>query len=215
MKQSVAAARRGAGLAGHGANPGAAMTMSAPTLTPPTLLHTLSRYWWLILLRGIAFIVFGVLAFMWPGLTLVTLVLFYGAFAIVDGVLALAHAIMGGGEMGSRWWLVLVGVAGIAAGIVTFMWPGLTALLLLVFIATWAIVLGVFQIAGAIRLRKEIENEWTLILSGALSVGFGLVLLAAPGAGAVGLIWVIASYAVVFGVLLVMLAFRLKKHAAA
>jgi uncharacterized membrane protein HdeD (DUF308 family) len=213
MKQSVAAARRGAG-AGH-ARTGAAMTMSAPTLTPPTLLHTLSRYWWLILLRGIAFIVFGVLAFMWPGLTLVTLVLFYGAFALVDGVLALAHAIMGGGEMGSRWWLVLVGVAGIAAGIVTFMWPGLTALLLLVFIATWAIVLGVFQIAGAIRLRKEIDNEWTLILSGALSVGFGLVLLAAPGAGAVGLIWVIASYAVVFGVLLVMLAFRLKKHAAA
>jgi len=213
MKQSVAAARRGAG-AGH-ARTGAAMTMSAPTLTPPTLLHTLSRYWWLILLRGIAFIVFGVLAFMWPGLTLVTLVLFYGAFALVDGVLALAHAIMGGGEMGSRWWLVLVGVAGIAAGIVTFMWPGLTALLLLVFIATWAIVLGVFQIAGAIRLRKEIDNEWTLILSGALSVGFGLVLLAAPGAGAVGLIWVIASYAVVFGVLLVMLAFRLKKHATA
>jgi uncharacterized membrane protein HdeD (DUF308 family) len=213
MKQSVAAARRGAGPATR--NPGPAMTMSAPTLTPPTLLHTLSRYWWLILLRGIAFIVFGVLAFMWPGLTLVTLVLFYGAFALVDGVLALAHAIMGGGEMGSRWWLVLVGVAGIAAGIVTFMWPGLTALLLLVFIATWAIVLGVFQIAGAIRLRKEIDNEWTLILSGALSVGFGLVLLAAPGAGAVGLIWVIASYAVVFGVLLVMLAFRLKKHAAA
>ena len=213
MKQSVAAARRGAG-AGH-ARTGAAMTMSAPTLTPPTLLHTLSRYWWLILLRGIAFIVFGVLAFMWPGLTLVTLVLFYGAFALVDGVLALAHAIMGGGEMGSRWWLVLVGVAGIAAGIVTFMWPGLTALLLLVFIACWAIVLGVFQIAGAIKLRKEIDNEWTLILSGALSVGFGLVLLAAPGAGAVGLIWVIASYAVVFGVLLVMLAFRLKKHAAA
>ena len=189
--------------------------MPAPTLTPPTLLHTLSRYWWLILLRGIAFIVFGVLAFMWPGLTLVTLVLFYGAFALVDGVLALAHAIMGGGEMGSRWWLALVGVAGIAVGILTFMWPGLTALLLLVFIACWAIVLGVFQIAGAIKLRKEIDNEWTLILSGALSVLFGVVLLLAPGPGAVGLIWVIAAYAVVFGVLLVMLSFRLKKHQAA
>ena len=185
--------------------------MPAPTLTPPTLLHTLSRYWWLILLRGIAFIVFGVLAFMWPGLTIVTLVLFYGAFALVDGVLALAHAIMGG-DMGSRWWLALVGVAGIAVGVLTFMWPGLTALLLLVFIACWAIVLGVFQIAGAIKLRKEIDNEWTLILSGALSVLFGVVLLVAPGPGAVGLIWVIAAYAVVFGVLLVMLSFRLKKH---
>jgi len=145
----------------------------------------------------------------------VTLVLFYGAFALVDGVLALAHAIMGGGEMGSRWWLALVGVAGIAVGILTFMWPGLTALLLLVFIACWAIVLGVFQIAGAIKLRKEIDNEWTLILSGALSVLFGVVLLLAPGPGAVGLIWVIAAYAVVFGVLLVMLSFRLKKHQAA
>src|SRR5690242_80751 len=153
------------------------MSMSSATLTSRPMLHALAKNWWLLLIRGIASIVFGVLAFMWPGLTLVTLVLFYGAFALVDGVLALAHAIMGGGEMGSRWWLVLVGVAGIAAGIVTFMWPGLTALLLLVFIATWAIVLGVFQIAGAIRLRKEIENEWTLILSGALSVGFGLVLL--------------------------------------
>jgi uncharacterized membrane protein HdeD (DUF308 family) len=212
MKQSVAAARRGAGPATR--NPGPAMTMSAPTLTPPTLLHTLSRYWWLVLLRGIAFIVFGVLAFMWPGLTLVTLVLFWGAFALVDGVLALAQAIMGG-SVGPRWWLALIGVAGIAAGILTFMWPALTALLLLTFIACWAIVLGVFQIAGAIKLRKEIDNEWTLILGGVLSVLFGLVLLIAPGPGAVGLIWVIASYAVVFGVLLVMLAFRLKKHAAA
>jgi len=190
------------------------MTMSAPTLTPPTLLHTLSRYWWLVLLRGIAFIVFGVLAFMWPGLTLVTLVLFYGAFALVDGVLALANAIMGG-NMESRWWLALIGVAGIGVGVITFMAPALAALWLLIFIACWAIVLGVFQIMGAIKLRKEIDNEWTLILGGALSVLFGLVLLVQPGAGAVGLVWVIASYAVVFGVLLVMLAFRLKKHAAA
>jgi uncharacterized membrane protein HdeD (DUF308 family) len=190
------------------------MTMSAPTLTPPTLLHTLSRYWWLVLLRGIAFIVFGALAFMWPGLTLVTLILFWGAFALIDGVLALAHAIMGG-NMGSRWWLALIGVAGIAVGILTFMWPALTALLLLTFIACWAIVLGVFQIAGAIKLRKEIDNEWTLILGGVLSVLFGLVLLIAPGPGAIGLIWVIATYAVVFGVLLVMLAFRLKTHQAA
>ena len=212
MKQSVAAARRGAGPATR--NPGPAMTMSAPTLTPPTLLHTLSRYWWLVLLRGIAFIVFGVLAFMWPGLTLVTLVLFWGAFALVDGVLALAQAIMGG-SMGPRWWLALIGVAGIAAGILTFMWPLVTAFLLLTFTACWAIVLGVFQIAGAIKLRKEIDNEWTLILGGVLSVLFGLVLLAAPGLGAVVLIWVVASYAVLFGVLLVMLAFRLKKHAAA
>jgi uncharacterized membrane protein HdeD (DUF308 family) len=191
-----------------------APTITPPTLTPPTLLHSLSRYWWLVLLRGIAFIVFGVLAFMWPGLTVVTLILFWGAFVLVDGVLALAEAIMGG-NMGSRWWLALIGVAGIAAGILTFMWPGLTALLLLTFIAVWAIVLGVFQIAGAIRLRKEIDNEWTLILGGVLSVLFGLAMLIAPGAGALALIWVVAIYAVVFGILLVLLSFRLKKHQAA
>jgi uncharacterized membrane protein HdeD (DUF308 family) len=183
---------------------------SSPAPAGP-LLQTLARYWWLVLLRGIAAIIFGLLAFAWPGITLVTLVLFYGAFVMVDGVLALANAIMGG-QVASRWWLALVGVAGIAAGILTFMWPGLTALLLLIFIATWAIVLGVFQIAGAIRLRKEIDNEWTLILSGVISVLFGVIMLVAPGAGAVGLIWVIGAYALALGVLLVAFALRLRKR---
>jgi uncharacterized membrane protein HdeD (DUF308 family) len=185
---------------------------SAPDGAP--ILPMLARYWWLILLRGIAAIIFGVLAFIWPGITLVTLILFWGAFALVDGVLALAHAIMGG-NMGSRWWLALIGVAGIAAGILTFVWPGLTALVLLVFIAAWAIVSGVFEIIGAIRLRKEIDNEWTLILGGVISVLFGLIILVAPGAGALGLIWAIAAYAIVFGVLMVMAALKLKKHQAA
>jgi len=185
---------------------------STPVPTEPIfpMLGLLARYWWLVLLRGIAAIIFGILAFIWPGITLVTLILFYGAFVLVDGVLALAHAIMGG-NMGSRWWLALVGIAGIAAGILTFVWPGVTALVLLIFIATWAIILGVFQIAGAIKLRKEIDNEWTLILSGGLSVLFGLVLLLAPGPGLLGLIWVIAAYAIVFGVLLVMFALKIKK----
>jgi len=175
------------------------------------MMHTLARYWWLFLLRGIAAIIFGVLAFIWPGITLVTLVLFWGAFVMVDGVLALAHAIMGG-NMGSRWWLALIGVLGLVVGLLTFMAPGVTALVLLWFIAAWAIVLGVFQVIGAIRLRKEIDNEWTLVLGGVLSVLFGLVLLVAPGAGAVALIWVIGAYAIVFGVLLVALSLRLKKH---
>ncbi|HWP14683.1 MAG TPA: HdeD family acid-resistance protein [Xanthobacteraceae bacterium] len=174
------------------------------------ILPVLAKYWWLILLRGIVAIIFGVLAFAWPGITLLTLILFYGAFALADGVLALGHAIMGG-NVGSRWWLALVGIAGIAAGLVTFLMPGLTALVLLFFIAGWAIALGVFQIIGAIRLRKEIDNEWLIGLSGALSVLFGVVLLVAPGAGALGLIWVIASYAIVFGIMLVMEAFKLKK----
>jgi uncharacterized membrane protein HdeD (DUF308 family) len=185
---------------------------SAPIDAP--ILPVLAKYWWLVLLRGIAAIIFGILAFIWPGITLLTLILFYGAFALVDGVLALANAIMGG-NVGSRWWLALVGIAGIAAGLVTFLMPGVTALVLLIFIACWAIVLGVFQIIGAIRLRKEIDNEWMIGLSGALSVLFGIVLLIAPGAGALGLIWVIASYAIVFGILLVMAALKLKQHQAA
>ena len=184
-------------------------TMPSPA-GAPLLRDVLARYWWLILLRGIAAIIFGVLAFVWPGITLVTLVLLFGAFTLVDGVLSLGHAIMGG-NVGSRWWLALVGIAGIAAGLVTFLMPGLTALVLLFFIAGWAIALGVFQIIGAIRLRKEIDNEWLIGLSGALSVLFGVVLLVAPGAGALGLIWVIASYAIVFGIMLVMEAFKLKK----
>ena len=178
------------------------------------ILPVLAKYWWLLLLRGIVAILFGILAFVWPGITLLTLILFYGAFALADGVLALINAIMGG-NVGSRWWLALVGIAGIAAGLVTFLMPGVTALVLLIFIACWAIALGIFQIIGAIRLRKEIDNEWTIGLSGALSVLFGIVLLVAPGAGALGLIWVIASYAIVFGILLVMAAFKLKQHQAA
>ena len=185
------------------------VTSSAPD---GAILPVLARYWWLILLRGIAAIVFGSLAFIWPGLTLVTLILFWGAFMLVDGVLALAHAIMGG-NVGSRWWLALIGVAGIVAGALTFIWPGITALVLLVFIATWAIMSGVFEIVGAIRLRKEIDNEWTLILGGIVSVLFGLIILVAPGAGALGLIWAIGGWAIVFGVLMVLAAFKLKKHA--
>jgi len=181
---------------------------SAPIGAP--ILPVLAKYWWLILLRGIVAILFGLLAFVWPGITLLTLILLYGAFALADGVLALGHAIMGG-NVGSRWWLALVGIAGIAAGLVTFFMPGLTALVLLFFIAGWAIAMGVFQIIGAIRLRKEIDNEWLIGLSGALSVLFGLVLLFAPGPGILGLIWVIASYAIVFGIMLVMEAFKLKK----
>jgi uncharacterized membrane protein HdeD (DUF308 family) len=190
------------------------MTMTSPAPASAPILPILARYWWLILLRGIAAIVFGVLAFIWPGITLVTLILFWGAFALVDGILALAHAIMGG-NVGSRWWLALIGVLGIIVGLLTFLMPGVTALVLLLFIATWAIVLGVFQIAGAIRLRKEIDNEWTLILGGVISVLFGAIMLVAPGAGAIGLIWAIASYAIVFGILLVMAALKLKQHQAA
>jgi uncharacterized membrane protein HdeD (DUF308 family) len=148
------------------------------------MLHALAKCWWLLLLRGIAAVLFGLLAFIWPGLTLVTLVLLYGAFALVDGVISLVAAFTGSAKPIPTWWLVVVGLLGIAAGIVTFAWPGITAILLVLFIGAWALVHGIFEIIGAIQLRKEIDNEWMLILGGALSVLFGRIVLIAPGAGA-------------------------------
>ena len=179
---------------------------------PRPMLHALAKCWWLLLLRGLAAIAFGVLAFLWPGLTLVTLVLLYGAFALVDGVLSLVAAFTGGVKPVPTWWLVVVGLLGIAAGAVTFLWPGITAILLVLFIGAWALVHGIFEIIGAIQLRKEIENEWMLILGGVLSVIFGAIVLIAPGAGALGLVWAIAAYSIVFGILFVALSLRLRKH---
>ena len=176
------------------------------------MVHALAKNWWMLLLRGVAAITFGVLAFAWPGMTILTLIMFYGAFALIDGVLAVVAAITGGAPA-PRWWLAIVGLLGIATGLLVFMMPGLTALVLLYFIAGWAIATGVFQIIGAIRLRKEIDDEWYLILSGVVSVLFGIGVMMAPGAGALALLWVIGIYAVVMGAIMVALAFRLKKFA--
>lgn len=186
-------------------------TTSMPLPHRP-MLHALAKCWWALLLRGIAAIIFGVLAFTWPGLTLVTLVLLYGAFALVDGVLSLIAAFSGSARPIPTWWLIVVGLLGIGAGVVTFLWPGITAVLLVMFIGAWALVHGIFEIIGAIQLRKEIDNEWMLILGGVLSVLFGIVVLAAPGAGAVGLVWAIAAYSILFGITFVVLALRLRSH---
>jgi uncharacterized membrane protein HdeD (DUF308 family) len=187
--------------------------MATATDRKPALpgLHALAKNWWLLLLRGISGIIFGVLAFIWPGITLLTLIIFYGAYALMDGIFAIAAA-MRGGDAQSRWWLILIGILGIAAGVLTFLWPGLTALVLATFIGAWSLIHGVFEIVGAIKIRKEIDNEWWLILSGALSVLFGFVMLIMPGAGAVALVWVIGAYSIIFGALLVGFAFRLRKH---
>ena len=188
------------------------MPAATATLPDRPMLHALAKNWWLLLLRGIAAIVFGVLAFVWPGLTLVTLILFYGAFALVDGVIALVAAFTGGAKPLPTWWLVIIGLLGIAAGIATFAMPGITAIVLILFMGGWALAHGILEIIGAIRLRKEIDNEWMLIFSGVVSVLFGLIVLIAPGAGALGLIWAIAAYSIVFGISFVALALRLRNH---
>jgi uncharacterized membrane protein HdeD (DUF308 family) len=176
------------------------------------MIGVLARNWWALALRGLLAVLFGLLAFALPGLTLAALVILFGAYALVDGIFALITAVRAA-EAHERWWLlVLEGLAGVAAGLLTFMWPGITAFVLLVLIGWWAIITGIFEIAAAVRLRKEITGEWALALGGVASVIFGLVLVFRPGVGALAVIWLIGTYAVVFGLLLLMLAFRLRGH---
>lgn len=175
-----------------------------------TVSDTLAHNWWLLALRGLAAIVFGILAFIWPASTLLGLMILFGAFAFVNGILSLmlaAKTPKGYPRFGS---LILGGILGIIAGIVTFFMPAITALGLLILIASWAIVTGILEIVAAIRLRKEIVNQWLLALVGILSVIFGVLLLLQPAAGAVVLIWWIGAYALVLGILLMILAFRVR-----
>ncbi|HAD85324.1 MAG TPA: hypothetical protein DCG71_10850 [Brevundimonas sp.] len=192
--------------------------MSSSNTAAPSLeglvKSALHRSWWLLLLRGIAAVAFGVLTFIWPQISLVSLILVYGIYALVDGVLALSAAIRGGG-FAPRWWLALGGVVSILAAGVAFAWPGLTALVLVYLIGFWSILRGVLEIIGAIRLRNEIANEWSLGAAGALSVIFGLILVFMPGAGALGLLWLIAAWAVLFGLLLIWVAFKVRTLAKA
>jgi uncharacterized membrane protein HdeD (DUF308 family) len=174
-------------------------------------LHLISRNWWLVLLRGIVSIAFGILAFVWPGPTVLALTLLFGAYALADGVLALIAAVSGSDRSTPAWWLVLVGLLGIAAGLIAFFWPGKTAFALIIMIGAWALTIGIFEIVGAIRLRHEIDDEWWLILTGIFSVLFGLAVLLRPGAGALAIVWLIAAYAIVAGILMVAFSFRLRR----
>lgn len=175
-------------------------------------MSALARNWWALALRGVAAIIFGVLAFVWPGITLMTLILLFGAYAIVDGIFNLIAAFRGSTDEGRWWWLALEGLVSLGAGLVAFAMPGLTALVLLYVIAAWAVITGVLEIVAAVRLRKEITNEWWLVAGGVLSVAFGILLMAAPGAGALALVFWIGAYAIVFGALMVGLAFRLRRE---
>ena len=177
---------------------------------PATVVETFRLNWWLLALRGLLAVLFGVLAFMWPGATLITLVWLFGAFALVNGILSLVLAAKtprGYPKVGS---LVLAGILGILAGLLAFVMPGITALGLLILIAAWAIVTGVMELVAAVRLRKIIANEWLLVLAGIASVIFGIILFVQPAAGALALIWLIATWAIVFGILLMILAFRMR-----
>src|SRR2546430_11623422 len=185
-------------------------TDNMQTSEPATVVHTLKLNWWLLALRGLVAVLFGILAFMWPGATLITLVWLFGAVALVSGILSLVLAAKtpkGYPKVGS---LIFGGLLGILAGLLAFVMPGITALGLLILIAAWAIVTGIMELVAAIRLRKIINNEWLLILAGLLSVAFGVLLILMPAAGALALIWWIGIWALIFGILLMVLAFRMR-----
>ena len=175
-----------------------------------TVADLLTRNWWLLALRGLVAILFGILAFVWPGLTMLTLIYLFGWYALVNGVLSFflaAKAPKGTTRIAS---LILGGLLSILAGLLTFFMPGITALGLLILIAAWAIVNGIMEIVAAIKLRKVITNEWLLVLAGIASIIFGVLLFLQPGAGALVLVWWIGSFALVFGILLMILAFKMR-----
>lgn len=179
------------------------------------LTKLLSRFWWLLLLRGVLAIAFGISAFAWPGLTLVTLVMLFAAYAFVDGVFAVVHAISHRQEL-EHWGLVLIeGLFGVVFGVLAFQSPELTTavggVIVAFYIAAWAIVTGAMRIATAFRLRKEIEGEWFMALCGAVSILFGLVIMARPAVGALAMLYFVAAWAILLGVILIVLAVKLKK----
>jgi uncharacterized membrane protein HdeD (DUF308 family) len=172
------------------------------------MIEVLARNWWAVALRGVAAVLFGVVAIVWPDITVGVLVAFFGAYALVDGVFAILAAFRATDT--DRWWHVAEGVLGILVGLIAWVYPGLTALSLLYFIAAWALVTGVLEIVAAVRLRRHIQGEVWLALSGVLSVLLGILLILRPRDSALALVTVIGIYAIIFGVILVVLGLRLR-----
>jgi uncharacterized membrane protein HdeD (DUF308 family) len=174
------------------------------------MIESLKRHWWVPVIRGIAAIIFGVIAFVYPGLTIATLVLFFGAWVLIDGLFRVVGAI-GHRASDPDWgWHIVIGIVGIIVGLLTFHAPQITALALIIYIAAWALMIGATEIAFAIKLRREIKGEWFLILMGLASIVFAILLLWNPIAGAAAVIWLIAWYAVVLGILAIFFGFRLR-----
>ncbi|MEO6835741.1 MAG: HdeD family acid-resistance protein [Candidatus Tumulicola sp.] len=176
------------------------------------MVNVLARNWWALLIRGIAAVVFGILAFLWPAPTLLAIGILFGAYAFVDGVFAIVAAVRAA-QSHERWWAFLLeGIVGLAIAAITVYDVGITLLALYFTIAAWAFITGILEIAAAVQLRKAIANEWLLIAAGICSILFGVLMVARPMAAALAIIWIIASYAVVFGVIMIALSLRLRNH---
>lgn len=179
---------------------------------PQSNLPSLTAYWWALLFRGIAAVLFGLAAIFWPGLTLFTLIVFFGAYTVVDGIFAIVTAIKGSGSR--RWLLLAEGVLGVLVGLIALFSPGMTALFFLYVIAAWAILTGVLKVVMSVWLRREIDNEWTMALSGVLWVLLGVVLAVLPGVGLLSLTWLIGVFALGAGVAFLVLAFKVRGQTA-
>ena len=171
----------------------------------------MTRTWWSLALRGVAALIFGIAAWLWPGLTLYTLILLFGLFAIADGLFSIAVAALGLADEDRRLPLV-TGIAGIVVGVVAIAWPDITAMALLYLIAVWAVITGSVTILAAIALRRELEGEWIYALIGLICVLFGVAMGSIPAAGALALAWLIGAFAVFYGVLSLILALRLRER---
>jgi len=176
------------------------------------MLTRLRENWWLITLRGVAGVLFGLVTFLMPGMSLAVLIGFFGAYVLVDGVFSLASAIRRRreGTSDGMGMLIFEGIVGVLAGIGTWFWPGMTALAMVFYIAAWALVTGAAEIVAAVRLRREIEGEWMLGLAGLASMVFGVLLFVRPAVGALALLWLIGAYALAFGLLLIGLSISLR-----
>jgi uncharacterized membrane protein HdeD (DUF308 family) len=175
------------------------------------MLNILARNWWVVALRGALGVVVGVLAFVWPGEAFAALVLLFGAYLLVDGIFALVAAARPSAGGDTRWPLWVEGIAGVVAGVVTLVWPEAASLAVLLLIAAWAIATGILEVVAAVRLRREIEGEWLLALSGLASIVFGFILVMAPAAGILAIAWIFGAYALLFGLLNLFLGFRLRR----
>ncbi len=174
--------------------------------------HVLARNWWALLIRGIVAVIFGILAFLWPGATILAIGILFGAYALVDGIFAIVATVRAA-ESKQQWWPFLIeGIVGILIAAITFYDIRITLLALYLTIAAWAFITGILEIVAAIRLRKVIPNEFWLILGGIASIVFGILMVWFPLAGVLALIWLIAAYAIVFGIIMIAFSFRLRSH---
>lgn len=178
------------------------------------MISLLRQSWLPLVVQGAAALIFGILAWVWPDRTLQGLIVLFGAYALIDGLISLV-AIVGTAALGVAWWpLLLRGLVGIALGLMTFAWPGVTALILVYIIAAWAVAVGVFQLLIGILIgllfKQRLTGTWLLIVGGIVSIILGFWLVAAPGDGAVALAWLIGTFALAYGLILLAAGFRLR-----